>query len=413
MRYLRPHITLLRPLFLACLILSSFCTAAQDSLRKERLLKDIDAYREGIERLHASPFTRISKATFEQQLDSIKQASPGMNADEVLVAMMRVNALLADEHTRILYTDSTAYPYVPYWFKEGVYIALADSAHSAAAHTKLLAVNGRPLDTIIAVLRELLPDKNIMSVRSEVPALLQLPAILHGCGLTDAVRSIDVLSLNDAGDTLHTMFSAIPSAQRKMDRLPAVKKMLRNSREGNYWYHYDTASGIFYFNYSRCFDEKDKTFEKFDWEMEREIRKNKPSRIVIDLRNNGGGNSGLLKPFISFLKGSRLDEKGKIFVLIGRRTFSAAVLNAVSLKRETHAILAGEASSGSVNHFGDIRFFDLPACGARVCYSTRYIKLNTRYDGPVLPDLKMEEQFADYIKGVDALLDYVSIVKVE
>jgi hypothetical protein len=55
-------------------------------------------------------------------------------------------------------------------------------------------------------------------------------------------------------------------------------------------------------------------------------------RLVVDLRLNGGGNSAILDPWITEIKSSPLNKKGHLFVIVGRATFSSAIMNAVRLK---------------------------------------------------------------------------------
>ncbi|WP_262493747.1 S41 family peptidase [Niastella koreensis] len=65
------------------------------------------------------------------------------------------------------------------------------------------------------------------------------------------------------------------------------------------------------------------------------------------------------------------NSKGKLIVLIGKLTFSSAIMNAIELKRGTNAILVGEPTSGSVNHYGEVRAFRLPHTKIIIGYSTR------------------------------------------
>ena len=69
------------------------------------------------------------------------------------------------------------------------------------------------------------------------------------------------------------------------------------------------------------------------------IDEKKATRLIVDLRFNGGGD---------FKKGRRLlierikenpqiNQKGNLFVITGRRTFSAAMVNSIDFKKETNA----------------------------------------------------------------------------
>ena len=131
-----------------------------------------------------------------------------------------------------------------------------------------------------------------------------------------------------------------------------------------------------------------------------------PGKIIIDLRENGGGSSAQLSDFIAYLGNSPLNKKGSIYVLIGRRTFSSAVLNAIKLKTFANAIFVGEETAGSVEHFGAERHYELSATHIPLSYSTKYFSPIKNYEGALKPDVLIEETFEDYKNGVDAALDY-------
>ena len=76
-------------------------------------------------------------------------------------------------------------------------------------------------------------------------------------------------------------------------------------------------------------------------------------RLVIDLRYNRGGDFSVMAPFIEALaERKELDCFGAAYVLIGRETFSSAVLNAIEIRRKLRATLVGEQTGGKPNHYG-------------------------------------------------------------
>lgn len=157
--------------------------------------------------------------------------------------------------------------------------------------------------------------------------------------------------------------------------------------------------GNTYFNYNACQDDPKRPYDT----LFKEIKNQKSNRIIIDLRTNGGGSSTVLEPFIEMIKNYNL----KIFVLIGRATFSSAIMNAIKLKRETKAILVGETTAGTINHYGEVRSFNLPNTKLQVNYSTRYWENWKGHDGPLVPEVKIGKNLSDLLKGNDKTLNYV------
>ncbi|GHT75321.1 hypothetical protein AGMMS50262_10280 [Bacteroidia bacterium] len=102
-----------------------------------------------------------------------------------------------------------------------------------------------------------------------------------------------------------------------------------------------------------------------------------------------------------------LNKKGVLYVIIGRQTFSSAIINTMDFKKETKAIILGEETGGMPNHYGEVRSFTLPVSGITVQYSTKYFqhieeKLNT-----ITPDIKAGYNFNDYINGIDPSMNEI------
>jgi len=83
--------------------------------------------------------------------------------------------------------------------------------------------------------------------------------------------------------------------------------------------------------------------------------------VVLDLRNNPGGNNGLIQAFVHGLESrAKINSRGHLFVITGRRTYSAAMNFTSLLEERTAAIFVGEPPGGSPSHYGDATSFTLP-----------------------------------------------------
>jgi C-terminal processing protease CtpA/Prc len=181
----------------------------------------------------------------------------------------------------------------------------------------------------------------------------------------------------------------------------AQADLLSKKKKENYWFNYDPDRKTLYFNYNNCRDEQDNPFANFNSELFTFIASHQPEKIILDLRYNNGGNSGILNPFIEKIKDSYLNRKGKFFVLIGKQTFSSAVMNAVDLKRNSNALFIGEATSGNINHYGEVRGFSLPKSKIVIAYSTRYWETWKGIKGPLKPDIYVKYSIKNYAEGRD------------
>jgi C-terminal processing protease CtpA/Prc len=125
------------------------------------------------------------------------------------------------------------------------------------------------------------------------------------------------------------------------------------------------------------------------------------------LRHNNGGNSYLYPPVIDALTAwETAMPYGKLYVLTGRNTFSAAQNFIAQLDKRTRAIFVGEPSSSKPNFVGEENDMQLPWSGAIASISNRYhenIPGDTR--GWIEPDIKVELSSRDYFANRDPVLE--------
>lgn len=115
-----------------------------------------------------------------------------------------------------------------------------------------------------------------------------------------------------------------------------------------------------------------------------------------------------MQPLLSALAESpKINKKGHLFVVVGRSTFSSAILNALTLKNETEAIFVGEPTGGRPNHFGEVRSFNLPNSGLTVRYSTKYFRYSDDDSESLFPDILVEPSFSDFVSNTDSVLQAI------
>ena len=131
------------------------------------------------------------------------------------------------------------------------------------------------------------------------------------------------------------------------------------------------------------------------------------SKLIIDLRRNGGGNNFLIEPIRKHIERSRFNRPGALYVLTSPVTFSAAQNFVNRLERETFAIFAGEPTGGAPNHYGDAKTFPgtiLHGGVSTVPWFDSYPMDRRQW---VMPDLLIPRTFADWAAGRDPALDAV------
>ena len=168
----------------------------------------------------------------------------------------------------------------------------------------------------------------------------------------------------------------------------------------------------YYIQYNTCREDPELPMETFAAQVQTDLDAGDYSRVLLDLRNNGGGSDGVIWPLLAVLR-QEMDDGAQLVGLIGETTFSSAVINAVELQ-EMGAVLVGEPASGSVDHFGSVSSFALPNSGVQVGVSTKYIDLGTLLDADagrgvesLDPDVTVPQTMADTLAGRDTAVEWL------
>ncbi len=209
---------------------------------------------------------------------------------------------------------------------------------------------------------------------------------------------------------------------RVMDEMPIKPLRLQynyNDKTANlYWYKYIPNDKTLYFQYNQCIDrdvakmygikdyENYPDFNEFSKGLLNLIDAKKIDKFVIDLRNNGGGDSSLMTTLVGKL--ANIDKlKGKFYVIIGRETFSSGVFAAVDFMDYAKAKFYGEPTGGNVNGYGEIKYLVLPNSKLKISYSTKYFDLSPKFKENFIPDVTVNETFNDYKQGTDDVYEAI------
>ncbi|MBU1012763.1 MAG: hypothetical protein KKG99_07145, partial [Bacteroidetes bacterium] len=130
-------------------------------------------------------------------------------------------------------------------------------------------------------------------------------------------------------------------------------------------------------------------------------------KFVIDLRFNEGGDAGLVPAMVNEFK-QRNDafDKGKLLIITGSNTFSAASVFIGQMLKATNAITVGEIADGPLNFSSDPVMFFLPHSNLLVNISRLYSQDGHPTDrrGYYPPDYFIPHTSKDYFSFSDPVL---------
>lgn len=411
-----------RPLILAliltaCFVLGFAYSSVKASLSpvemtREQWAQDLDFLATELPKRHKNLFHNISESGFKTQIETLKAKLPSMDQEEILVGLMRIIAAVGDSHTVLGYRPQKALPLMLYDFKDGIAVLNTTSEYKDILYGKIAALGNKPIEDVVATLSTVIPHENEAQVKNKIPNFLTDTLILHGMKLIPSQEKASLTVRTPSGRTVTLdmkplSFSSKPEWLVDTSDESNAPLYLKN-RRSFYWYEFLPDSKTLFFKYNACQNMKGQPFSDFVKLLFDAADAEMAQRIVIDLRHNGGGNSGIFAPFLEELKKRpRFLKKGGIFVLIGRRTFSSAILNALDLKKQSPAIFIGEPTGGKPNHYGEVRSFRLPQSGLPVTYSVKYFRVLDDDPDSLVPDLLVEPGISDYLDKTDPVLKIV------
>ncbi|MBI6875654.1 S41 family peptidase [Clostridium aciditolerans] len=385
--------------------------------RNSKWTKDIEYLAKVLPEKHKNLFSKITKDEFDSEINNLKKELPNMNDDEVKIGIQKIVASVGDAHTQCTF-DSTKkiYPISLYWFKDGIYVCNTIDKYKNIQYCKLVKVNGKDIKEVEASIAKIISHENDSQVKNMLPQYLALPEILHGLKIVSNGDKANFTFEDKEKHLYDVEIEAITLDENSKDlfKKSLVDKLDDNTRplyrrnsNIDYWYKYLEDEKVLYFKYNSCKEDTKKPFNAFSQEMLNIMDTHTVNKLVIDLRNNGGGNSSILEPFVNKIKKKSINSKDKLFVIVGRETFSSAVLNSIYLRNETNATFVGEETGGKPNSLGEVRSFKLPNSKIEVYYSTKEFK-ESKVDTPsFIPDKVIESSIDDYESKKDPVLNFI------
>jgi len=385
----------------------------QELSRDEKWREDLKYLFAELPKRHKNLFFKITRGQFDREIARIIESVPKLSDSEIKLALRRLTAIIGDPHTRIPYFKEKTYPIQLYQFSDGLFVTAATEEYKNALGARLIKIGDTEIERAIDDLRPIIVVENEWWFKHQFPNYLTDPEILHLLKILPSADEGDFTFSDRNGKRFVVKLRPVSAKEeikliRPFDSPPGKTPLyLRNSEE-YYWREYLDDSKTLYINYRRCADMPTYPFFRFAASVLKLMDENPVERVVIDLRLNGGGDSTILTPLIALLSKRRYaNQPGSLFALIGRGTFSSAYLNALTLKRETKAILVGEPTGQRPNSYGEVKTMTLPYAKLPVLYSTKYFK-TVDGDPPALaPDIQVERSSSDYASGRDPVLERV------
>jgi hypothetical protein len=263
-------------------------------------------------------------------VDSVKQSGyqwsrQCQSVNSLWGYMQSVITLLKDGHTTLMNVPNNnfLYPVAYFYDSQGLYVIGINKEYESSLGKQIIKINGHPVDEVINSFRSLISSDNDVYFKNRVTNFIQVYSNWQYTPYCLPDSSLQ-LTFTDATST-----SIRPITKSKLNIVSQAKTksgLFFRSVRSPFQYKLLPKEDICYFQFNACVDqnsirrqylqqnpaisEKDlekvlSQYQKFDTfleEMFQSIQENKIGTLVIDVRNNGGGNSGLCDELLAWLK---------------------------------------------------------------------------------------------------------------
>lgn len=354
---------------------------------------------------HPNLFHSIDESTWRAKAQAIdERLAAGTTLVDFVSSTTELVASVGDAHTNFAW-HRAGFPLMALWFHEfadGIYVMRYPAKVARLRKAKLVAIEGLPVEDALARLDRFVSGTPIWRRRERL-TIARCPAMWQAVGLGKG-HELRLDLVDDKGER----FEHVVSVGRPEDApgpmkssFDAAHEVWKRRRE-SFWYRFLPQQKVLHFYYGSCRDAKG--FQKLVQKMRKELAGEELRAVVVDLRANGGGNSMVILPLYSYFVRRKMG--GKVYCIVGRNTFSSAMMNADQMQKNFKAKLVGEDVGGKPGHFGEVRVVRLPESRLLLQYSTRDFGVDKRRD-PLRVDIRVGAKAADVFAGKDPILDAV------
>jgi hypothetical protein len=335
-----------------------------------------------MDRIHPDLTHGTSRATLDAAVSDLIATIPTATDDQLMAGVLRIVAMVSregcDAHTGAFVWGTGTYPVeslpLRLWLfgndsgADDVVVVDALPPYGDLVGARVDAIGPTPIAEVLSRLEPLIPRDNDQTIRLLTPRYLLIPEVLRGLGLIDADPDV-TLALTHPGHDAAATVAPIPMAEYNAWagpyglHLPANPDVLYLSRidDALWWTRLIDAETV-YVQWNRVDRSPAATLD----DLRQELRKADVGRVVLDVRHNYGGEVSAVEPMVELFTDPAVDRPGRLYVITGRNTFSAASLFVARIDRDTDARIVGEPMAGCPTSYGDPEEVALPFSGIDV-----------------------------------------------
>jgi hypothetical protein len=385
--------------------------------------EDMQAMRQAMIANHKNLYHSVTPQQLDQAFAALDHDLSTLSDAQITVRLVAIAALVNDGHSGIGITFRPGLTHVGLWmvsYPDGIFVEQAAPENKALLGARLERIGDVPIDEALTRIHTIFScEPGNCSHQETWPLSMFLadPLVLNGLGLSNSPDEA-TYTLSKDGRISTVALKPIINARELHPFVPASwpraitalgEQPISNPWSQNLAFAEVPFAHALYLQFNSVYPPPGQTMKQFADTLEQFIATHPDDRLVIDLRHNSGGDNTTLRPLLIAIARSRFNHRGRIFVLIGPYTFSAAQSFTNRLENVTEAIFVGQPSGSNVNQYGDPKGFELPNSHLDVRMASLWWqdKDPTDIRTATFPEIAIPpDTFADALAGKDAALAY-------
>lgn len=427
-------------------LLALIAPAHSGNLTTDQMREDLRFLGESWSRTDRT-LTPERRERFDAAIREASQRVSTFSDADFALEVSRIVAIAGNGHSAALIDDRLhGLPVGFAWFADGLFVVRAAAEYRDLLGARVDGFGSLSVDDARTRTATLLPGSDAWT-RNQAAVYLRTLEVLKFIGATDTVDAVTMkLRLAD-GRTKRirlgrevapdpspapSWMGAVPAAKDLAGRWSHVLDRIENRPSLyrdviNFDREWPRGDRVFYVRSNVIYGTQANRYElneKLIGVLQVEVAEKRPRFAIIDLRLNHGGDFFNTVVFASALP-RLIPADGKIFVLVGPDTFSAAIATAAMLKSNggDRVVFVGDTLGDVAEFWSEGPLVKLPNSGIAVTSGNRKHNWAAScagsadcYWGNVAfgprgislePDLRIVPKFSDYAAGRDPVLDAV------
>lgn len=381
-----------------------------NTLTEKQKLEDLNIFCNTLEKNQPHLYKVVSKELFNQTKKEIKAKLSNLNDAGFYYELQRLAALSHDAHTFVNNTPDSNIEknFIPIQITEidGKWFLTAsfETEYKQYLSNELIEINGHPIRDILELAEPYISYENKIRLENRFTQKINHADFLYHLGVIDDMKNIVFTTKNLEGKEIkfHVNTCSWDNLINK-ETFSVYKPPHTNPISNKIYDFFRIGEEVLFIRYNSAREDSNYPLSKFTKDLEKELNDKIYKKVIVDLRNNTGGDYTLFPPTIQKIKELKEKQNFKLYTLISDDTFSSGVIHAAQLQHDAGAMLVGTPTSGNIYGYGDTDdAVKLPNSYLEVIYSTKYKQLIEGYKADALyPDIYIKRTIQDYISGID------------